>query len=113
MGKRIDIWQLKNNDEADKRAFMSYEFVTKVFGGVDPRYYEHIYTCNRDGIAAHPDCIFEEFNCNHPSDYTGHSLSVSDIIQITEEDGTIRTLYVNDFGFEALTEEIASQLGKE
>lgn len=37
------------------------------------------------------DNIFETFNITHPEDYRGHSLSVSDIVQIidlnNEEDG--------------------------
>ena len=38
--------------------------------------------------------IFEIFNLNHPSDYRGHSLSISDIVSV---DGVL--YFVNDFGF--------------
>lgn len=43
------------------------------------------------------DDIFVKFNVNHPSDFIGHSLSVSDIIEL---DGT--KYYVDDIGFTKL-----------
>ena len=113
MEKRIDIWQLKDSDEADERLFRSYESIKREFGSIDPRMYEHIYTGMRSKSEATPDSIYWEFNCNHPADFDGHSLSVSDIVQITEEDGSIRTLYVNDLGFIDIDAELAARLGKE
>ena len=49
------------------------------------------------------DDIFTEFNINRPADFTGHSLSVSDIIAIKEDFG-ITAHYVDSFGFENLPE---------
>lgn len=49
------------------------------------------------------DDIFTEFNIHHPADFTGHSLSVSDIIAIKFE-GEITAHYVDSFGFENLPE---------
>jgi len=37
---------------------------------------------NKDNILEH---LFHELNINHPKDYTGRSLSVSDIIQLGDE----------------------------
>ncbi len=41
--------------------------------------------------------LFETFNLNHPSDFKGHSLSVSDVVQINDIN-----YYVDSFGFEKL-----------
>lgn len=49
------------------------------------------------------DDIFTEFNINRPADFTGHSLSVSDIIAIKDDFG-ITAHYVDSFGFENLPE---------
>lgn len=49
------------------------------------------------------DNIFEQFNIERPADFTGHSLSVSDIIAI-KDDGIISAYYVDRIGFESLPE---------
>ena len=49
------------------------------------------------------DNIFEQFNIERPADFTGHSLSVSDIIVI-KDDGIISAYYVDRIGFESLPE---------
>lgn len=41
--------------------------------------------------------LYMKFNINHPSDYRGHSISVSDIIEL---DGT--KYYVEDLGYTKL-----------
>ena len=45
--------------------------------------------------------LFEKFNIDHPYDYEGRSLSVSDVVEL---DGT--TYYVDSFGFEELSEDV-------
>lgn len=44
------------------------------------------------------DKLYEKFNLDHPADYRGHSLSVSDIVAI-RQDGTLSCHYVDSFGF--------------
>ena len=45
--------------------------------------------------------IYTELNIHHPTDYYGHSLSVSDII-ITKKDNQSQAFYVDDIGFKEL-----------
>lgn len=47
------------------------------------------------------DSIYEQFNMDHPSDFHGHSLSISDVIA-TRMDGVERAFYVDNFGFKEL-----------
>lgn len=49
------------------------------------------------------DTLFYQFNVEHPKDFYGHSLSVSDVI-VLRRDGTIAAYYVNDVGFRHLPE---------
>lgn len=52
--------------------------------------------------------LYVKFNINRPSDFTGHSLSVSDIVEIVRKDET-KYYYCNDFGWT----DISSQIPKE
>ena len=45
------------------------------------------------------DSLYEKFNLHHPEDFTGHSLSVSDVIVI-EQDGQQQAHFVDSFGFQ-------------
>ena len=45
--------------------------------------------------------LFEIFNINRPGDFTGHSLSVSDIIAL-KQDGVVSYHYCDNVGFQEL-----------
>ena len=47
------------------------------------------------------EAVYEKFNIDHPADYKGHSLSVSDIV-VLHEDGKNRAHFVDSFGFTGL-----------
>ena len=47
------------------------------------------------------DSLYEKFNLHHPEDYTGYSLSVSDIIVIRKGELT-EAYYVDSIGFKRL-----------
>lgn len=68
--------------------FMNHSFAER-HGGVKIRDYKTVYTGYIEG--SDPTEILEKlytiFNCNHPSDYTGRSLSVSDLVAL-EDTGT-------------------------
>ena len=44
------------------------------------------------------DGIYERFNLNRPEDFTGHSLSVSDVI-VRNQNGRVSARFVDSFGF--------------
>ena len=54
------------------------------------------------------DAIYEKFNLYHPEDYTGHSLSVGDVILVKDE-GSLEGYYVDTFGFTEIPE-VAAEL---
>ena len=47
------------------------------------------------------DRLYERFNIEHPGDYTGYSLSVSDVIVLQEEQ-RMKAYYVDSFGYREL-----------
>ncbi len=47
--------------------------------------------------------LYQKFNCARPTDYHGHSLSVSDVI-VLNQNGKISAHYVDSIGFKELAE---------
>lgn len=45
--------------------------------------------------------LYRQFNIEHPQDFTGHSLSVSDIIVLRQQ-GQVSSHYVDSWGFKEL-----------
>ena len=95
------ILQIKNLAEADYR-FMRYDFATR--NGFDLADYACVYEA--EAWTAHDDeelqkfleFVFVKFNADYPLGFKGHSLSVSDIIEV-ERDGEVRRFYVEPVGF--------------
>jgi DNA repair protein RadC len=47
------------------------------------------------------DSLYQQFNVNLPSDFTGHSMSVGDVV-VLKQDGVVSAHYVDSLGFAAL-----------
>lgn len=104
------IYQLKDDDESRKHLFLNSADLEK--SGYSPNIadYELKYTGAFSDI---PDTnklegIYYRFNMERPDDFTGHSLSVSDIIVI--EDGNNKTAYfVDSVGYKEIPEFFAER----
>ncbi|MCL2300940.1 MAG: YodL domain-containing protein [Firmicutes bacterium] len=46
-----------------------------------------------------PEGVYERFNLYHPADFTGHSLSVSDIVEILEDTGERKCFFCDSVGW--------------
>ena len=82
--------------------FMSYDFAKN--HGFDIRDYEVVYEGEVEKgryIEDTLENIFVKFNINRPEDFKGHSLSVSDIVQINGH-----FYYVDNFGFKVIDSHI-------
>lgn len=94
------IYQLKHGDELHYHRFESLESLEKHNLSVQKDNYELIYTASlKEGQTL--DDIFEEFNLFRPEDFTGHSLSVSDIIMVHKA-GENTAQYVDTMGFKEI-----------
>ena len=93
--KNIRIWQLKSDFDANCR-FVSYEEMTKNLGHISLENYNVVF----DGQMQTNDLeqIYSIFNTDHPQDYKGHSLSMSDMIELYDDDVS-SFHYVDRFGF--------------
>lgn len=96
---RFGIYQVKRDLTRDY-AFESLERLQSRGLFVDRNHYDLVYLNDLPPSATLED-IYEQFNINHPDDYTGRSLSVSDIVVI-RKDGETKAHYVNDFGFQEI-----------
>ena len=96
------IYQIKSGDELRDYRFEGLERLQNTGISVDHDNYELIYTApltNYNGNQNHTlNKLYEQFNINHPTNFKGHSLSVSDIIAL-KENNRLSFHYVDSFGF--------------
>ncbi|OLS03553.1 YodL domain-containing protein [Tissierella creatinophila] len=96
--KDCRIWQLKTDVSPDRK-FIGYEELMENFGELDRDNYKIVY----DGEIETNDLeeIYTKFNLDHPQEFKGHSLSISDVIELY--DGTSSEYYyVDRFGFKEI-----------
>ena len=94
---RYGIFQLKGGEELRDYRFESAERLKKNGLYIDRENYDRVYRGRlREGETL--DDIYQRFNIDHPADFRGHSLSVSDIICV-KSNGTTAAYYVDSVGF--------------
>ena len=104
-GDTYAIYQLKCDDATADLRFMNSEYLQKK--GIEPQYenYELVYTgaLTKDGSQLEKlEDLYRIFNIEHPQDFTGHSLSVSDIVALKQA-GVVSYHYVDSIGYKELT----------
>lgn len=76
-----ELFQIKEGGNGQAYQFMGMDFVNKNKLVVDKDDYEEVYRGEiKEGETL--DTLYEKFNLYHPDDFTGHSMSVSDVIVI-------------------------------
>ena len=104
-GDTYAIYQLKRDDATADIRFMNSEYLQKK--GIKPQYenYELVYTgaLTKDGSQLEKlEDLYRVFNIEHPQDFTGHNLSVSDIVALKQA-GVVSYHYVDSIGYKELT----------
>ena len=101
------IYQLKRGDETRDLRFEPYDRLQAEGHTVDPANYDLIYSA-----PLAPDMtlesILEKFNIDHPKDFKGHSLSVSDVV-VLHQNGQDAAHYVDSFGYRQVPEFLQEQ----
>lgn len=98
--KQFGIYQITARDPEHDYRFMNLDFVKRHGMEVNCADYELVYTApltENDTLEA----IYERFNIQRPADFTGHSLSVSDVV-VLNDGGTVKAYYVDSIGFAEL-----------
>lgn len=95
------ILQLKRIDDTAEEEFMSYAWLQRQGRKPNPAHYDVVYTGSLpdfDDKTELLEKLYMKFNIDHPSDFTGHSLSVSDIV-ILSQNGIMSCHYVDSIGY--------------
>ena len=103
----FSIYQLKRGDETRDFRFEPYDRLQAAGLAVDPANYDLIYTAPLAPDMSLDD-IFTRFNIDHPADFKGHSLSVSDVV-VLHQAGQDTAHYVDRFGYQQVPEFLQEQ----
>ena len=113
---RFGIYQLKDTEETRDIHFMNMDYLEKEGISVSRENYTLVYTGElKEGMSL--EDIYTQFNIDHPADFTGHSLSVSDVV-VLHQDGENTSHYVDSVGYREIPEftkemEVAAEIAGE
>ena len=103
----FSIYQLKRGDETRDLRFEPYDRLTAAGHAVDPANYDLIYSAPL-APGTNLEDIFTRFNIDHPKDFKGHSLSVSDVV-VLHQNGQDTAHYVDSIGYRQTPEFLQPQ----
>ena len=99
---RFGIYQLKDTEETRDIHFMNMDYLEREGIPVSRENYTLVYTGElKEGMSL--EDIYTQFNIDHPADFTGHSLSVSDVV-VLHQDGENTSHYVDSVGYREIPE---------
>ena len=99
---RFGIYQLKDTEETRDFRFMAMDYLEMKGIPVSKENYTLVYTGElKEGMSL--EDIYTRFNIDRPVDFTGHSLSVSDVV-VLHQDGENTSHYVDSVGYRAIPE---------
>ena len=116
---KYGIYQLKPNPELDSLRFEGTESLKRMgitkdnFDAIKPENYTLLYVgelseLQKETQGATLEAIFEKFNLDHPEDFRGHSLSVSDIV-VLHQNGQNTAHFVDFFGYTEIPDFLREQ----
>lgn len=82
---RINIYQIDSDKDTNRVKFEGYEETLK-YGGINPAIYKCVFHGDVDGDLEAVYCTFNQ--PDHPGTFQGHSLSLSDIIEVVDTETT-------------------------
>ena len=103
----FSIYQLKHGDETRDLRFEPYDRLQATGNVVDKANYELVYSAELTPGTSLED-IYTRFNIDHPKDFKGHSLSVSDVV-VLHQNGQDTAHYVDSFGYKSVPEFLQEQ----
>ena len=103
----FSIYQLKDGDGMRDYHFEPYDRLQAAGLSVEAANYNLIYAAELTPGTSLED-IYTRFNIDHPKDFKGHSLSVSDIV-VLHQNGEDTAHYVDSFGYKEVPEFLQEQ----
>ncbi|MBQ9928169.1 MAG: nucleotidyltransferase domain-containing protein, partial [Lachnospiraceae bacterium] len=107
---QFGIYQLKDTPEARDIRFMNMDYLESKGISVNRENYDLVYTAPLEDGTNLED-IYTKFNIDHPDDFRGHSLSVSDVV-VFHQNGENTSHYVDSFGYREVPE-FVQEIAKE
>ena len=98
----FSVYQLKRGDETRDFRFEPYDRLAATGRTADRANYDLIYTAELAPGTSLED-IYTRFNIDHPKDFNGHSLSVSDVV-VLHQNGQDTAHYVDSSGYRQVPE---------
>ena len=103
----FSIYQIKGGDETRDLRFEPYDRLIAAGHRVDAKNYTLVYSAPLTPGTSLED-IYTRFNIDHPKDFKGHSLSVSDVV-VLHQNGQDTAHYVDSVGFRQVPEFLQEQ----
>ena len=103
----FSIYQIKGGDETRDFRFEPYDRLQAAGNVVDRANYELVYSAPLAPETSLED-IYIRFNTDHPKDFKGHSLSVSDVV-VLHQNGQDAAHFVDSVGFREVPEFLQEQ----
>ena len=103
----FSIYQIKGGDGTRDFRFEPYDRLHAAGNVVDKANYELVYSAELTPGTSLED-IYTRFNIDHPKDFKGHSLSVSDVV-VLHQNGRDTAHYVDSFGYKDVPEFLQEQ----
>lgn len=100
----FSIYQINTDRDDNRICFLGLDTLERFQHSkeVDPVLYDRVYDGKLDCNSL--ETIYEKFNIDHPADYKGRSLSVSDVVEIRESDTLNPGFYfVDSIGFKSIS----------
>ena len=98
----FSIYQLRNEDSTRDYRFEPYDRLQAAGRTVDKANYMEVYAAPLSAGTTLED-IYRTFNVEHPADFKGHSLSVSDVV-VLHQNGQDTAHYCDSVGFQQVPE---------
>ena len=98
----FSIYQLRNEDSTRDYRFEPYDRLQAAGLTVDKANYTEVYAAPLTAGITLED-IYRTFNVDHPADFKGHSLSVSDVV-VLHQNGRDTAHYCDSVGFQQVPE---------
>ena len=100
----FSIYQINTDRDNNRVCFLGLDSLERFqhSKAVDPALYDRVHDGKLDCSCL--ETIYEKFNIDHPADYKGRSLSVSDVVEIRESDTLNPGFYfVDSIGFKSIS----------
>lgn len=101
---KIRIYQINSDRDENRMMFLSHDRLERFQGSpeVDSKIYDKVY--DKEVDCSNLEEVYTLLNIDHPEDYRGRSLSVSDVVEVYESDAIPQGFYFCDsFGFKQVT----------